>query len=152
MARRKAGLSWAVVAGLLGVRTRQGAEAAYRRLRNVVVTRGEGRRDHRDERRSRSSERLRAAWLRRNTRALRGLAARLEGHRRHLPAGLLGELDHAYLTTPARGEVASPGFAAHLALLIDGLAASDQVPTVLNPVVAEGKVLMDSMPRLDDGG
>jgi len=143
------GMTWQEIAPLLGVRTRQGAEVAYRRLRNAVKSYGKGTKDHEAERGSRQAERAEAAWLRRNTRALRSFAVRLDGFRQHLPAELHGDLDYVFQAIPATGETARPGFAADLKMLLDSLAGTSDLPPSVRAMIADGLWLLRDRPAVE---
>ncbi|WP_312867856.1 HSP18 transcriptional regulator [Amycolatopsis pithecellobii] len=78
-AARAAGVSWSALAPALGVASRQAAERRYLRLQpsGTGETTGEGR--VQAERDRRAGDRAVAAWARRNSAALRGLAGQVSG-------------------------------------------------------------------------
>lgn len=111
-----AGMTYQDLAGPLGVRTRQGAEAALRRLENAVAG---GAKDEKAGRQDRRRQRQSAAWLAERSVEIRQLAVVLLAHRAQLPelAEDLDDLAADLATVPAGGMV-SAGFAARIRLIL----------------------------------
>ncbi len=116
---RGAGMTWQELASARGIRSRQGAETAYRRLRNAV--RGSGTKDHQRERASRENERALSRWLWVHTGTLRATVQRVNTIRGVLPADVVSDLDELLATIPPPGEPATATFAARLAVLLEEL-------------------------------
>jgi hypothetical protein len=129
---RAAGMTWQDLATARGLSSRQGAETAYRRLRNAV--RGSGTKDHERERASRQNDRELSRWLRRNTSTLCAAALRINTARDRLPADLVTDMDELIAACPTAGVPATPAFAARLALFLDEV--QDRAVN-LPPTVAE---------------
>jgi len=145
MGREKAGMTWQDLATMIGIRSRQGAEALFLRLRRAVIV--HEAKDHEAERASRKWDRELAGWLRLHTRELRELVVKVEAIRDSLSAELHDDVVELLRLVPTGAEVASPVFAARLVAVLADLDDDDlALPPWARATVRNGRALLKSKP------
>ena len=143
----RAGMTYSDLAEPLGVRTRQGAEAALRRLENAVAG---GSKDEKAGRQDRKRSRQQTTWLVRHSAELRAIAVKLLDHRAEMPhlSDDLDDLATDLAGIPAGSRI-SAGFAAQLRLLVrEATAPGTTPPPPLRETLSYAAARLASDPHL----